>query len=474
VPSKPRSPRTPWRDNIEALTMAVIMALLLKCFIVEAYKIPTGSMQPTLIGHEEAGIFDRILVDKFSFAFRAPERWEVVVFRFPLDRSKNFVKRIAGIGPEQIRIFRGDVWHRPEGSEDSGEWRILRRPRSVQEEIWKRLDREEPEEPSWVVTDGGREWTVEGRTLRARGSGHARFQPERGAILDRYLDGYPEAVAEQMGRAPRRAANAVGDLRVDGAVTALPGTQLVTIDLDEGPRRYRFTLPGPAAPTDAVPTIREQQLRRTGEVERVSAHAAAPFRLPVGERVRFDVQNLDDLLELRIDGALICAVKIESTGDQNASASIGVAGEGADLEDLMVYRDIYYLASTMKESVVSIPEGSYYMLGDNTQDSSDSREWALARYRLVEEKGAEPVVIRGYQRHGENPLTIGIGDPGGPWVRLIDEWGEVRWLGADQRFERLSPLTSPLVPQEMILGRALAVFWPLNPRRDLYRLKWVH
>ena len=466
-----RSPRTPWRDNIEALTMAVIMALLLKCFIVEAYKIPTGSMQPTLIGHEGLGVFDRILVDKLSFAFRDPARWEVVVFRFPLDRSKNFVKRIAGIGPEQIRIYRGDVWHR---DDDGDEWRVVRRPRRVQREVWKALDRTEPVESSWSVTDGGRDWAVTGRTVYARGSGHVRFRPTEGAILDRYTDGYPEAICDLMSGARRTAANAVGDLRVEGVVTALPGTREVTIDLDEGPWRYRFVLPGPAAADDARPGIEDRQLRRTDLAGPGVTLAAEPWHLPAGESVRFGVQNLDDLLELEIDGEVVCAVEIASTADQNAGASIGVAGDGANLTDLMVYRDIFYLGSMMKESVVTIPEDSYYMLGDNTQDSSDSREWAYARYRIIEEEGGEPTVVQGYQRHGENPITIGLGDPEGPRVRLVDEWGEVQWLGHDQRLERLSPHTSPLVPRKMILGRALAVFWPLDPRRDLYRLKWVN
>ena len=86
--------------------MAVVMALLLKFFIVEAYKIPTGSMQPTLIGDERSGVKDRILVDKLSYVLREPRRWEVAVFRYPLDRSKNFVKRIVGVGPEDFRIER--------------------------------------------------------------------------------------------------------------------------------------------------------------------------------------------------------------------------------------------------------------------------------------------------------------------------------------------------------------------------------
>ena len=465
-----RAPRKPWRDNIEAVTMAVIMALLLKCFLLEAYKIPTGSMQPTLIGDEDLGIFDRILVDKLSFSFRDPKRWEVVVFRFPLDHAKNFVKRVAGVGPEDFRIMRGDLWHRRDVNDD---WSILRRPRIVQRSVWKRLDAFEPEATSWTVTDGGHDWEIEARSIQARGDGHAAFQARRGAVLDRYADGYPDAIAEEMDSVRRGAVNRVADLRVDGTVRALPGTQAVVIDLDEGPRRYRFTLPGPAAEEDARPRILEHWRGRGRGDDPRHDMAEAPYRLPAGRTVSFGVQNMDDLLELEIDGEFVCALEIESVADQSAGASLGVVGEGADFADLMVYRDIYYTATTTRESVVSIPAGHYYMLGDNTQDSSDSREWAYARFGIPGSVEGEQDVVRGNFRPGENPLTVGFGEEGGPLTHFIDEWGEGHWFGSGSAV-RMTPVNAPFVPRRLILGRALAVFWPLDPRLDLYRLKWVN
>ena len=108
--------------------MAIVMALLLKCFIVEAYKIPTGSMQPTLIGDETSGIKDRILVDKLSYVFEEPARWDVAMFQYPLNRAQNFVKRIVGVGPEELRIENGDLWRR---DTDADVWKIVRRPEAV-------------------------------------------------------------------------------------------------------------------------------------------------------------------------------------------------------------------------------------------------------------------------------------------------------------------------------------------------------
>ena len=142
---KEKSPH-PFRENIEVVIFAVVMAMGLKVFAVEAYQIPTGSMQPTLMGTDlhdpvsrqrDGGLHDRVLVDKISYFFRDPARWEVVVFRYPLLAHNNYVKRLVGIGPEQLLIEAGDLWSRPLGSDE--DYAILRKPWKVQEHLWKRV-----------------------------------------------------------------------------------------------------------------------------------------------------------------------------------------------------------------------------------------------------------------------------------------------------------------------------------------------
>src|SRR6185436_4416241 len=159
--------RGPWRDNIEAFAVAVIMAVVLKYFILEAYKIPTGSMQPTLMGNDETGIFDRVLVDKLSFHFRDPQRFEVATFKYPLDRSKNFIKRIVGMPDEQLWISHGDLWVRKRETEP---WKILRRPRPVQRETWKALDlSRENESATWSAENqAASTWHTGPRTVSAK------------------------------------------------------------------------------------------------------------------------------------------------------------------------------------------------------------------------------------------------------------------------------------------------------------------
>ena len=62
-------------------------------------------MQPTLMGNPETQVFDRVLVDKLSFQMRDPERWEIVVFKHPLENSRIMVKRLVGMPGEQLQAL---------------------------------------------------------------------------------------------------------------------------------------------------------------------------------------------------------------------------------------------------------------------------------------------------------------------------------------------------------------------------------
>ena len=449
--------------------MALAMALFLKHFVIEAYKIPSGSMQPTLIGDEDADVKDRILVDKLSYAFRDPKRWEVAVFRYPLERSKSFVKRIAGVGPEELRFENGDLWHRAEG----GEWSIARRPESVMREHWRRLDELAPEQSRWIPQDLplSSRWIGEGRALSARGPGSAAFRGGRESIRDDYLDGYPEELLEWLpAYAAKSAQNEVGDLRVEGRIRALAGTTLFSVVLREGQRRYRFELAGPGAPADAETRIDAGPSARParGTNGPRSARPSSAFRLPPGREVRFAAENLDDRLALEIDGEELLALEIEPAAEQFSTVALELAGEGADLSELMVSRDVFYETRT---GLITVPAASYYMLGDNTQDSSDSREWAFVAFEVTGPDG-ERRRVRGW-RSGENDRLVGFGLEGGPLTYLVDEWGEKHWFPRTHA-QRLGPELAPFVPRALIQGKALAVFWPLDPLRGIWRLKWVN
>ncbi len=98
------------RESIESILVALFFALLIRAFVVQAFKIPSGSMEPTLL------VGDYLLVTKFYygykvpfikkriFAFNKPDRGDIVVFKYPVDPDKDFIKRVVGIEGDEVLI----------------------------------------------------------------------------------------------------------------------------------------------------------------------------------------------------------------------------------------------------------------------------------------------------------------------------------------------------------------------------------
>lgn len=149
-----------WRETIDSIVIAFILAFLFRTFEAEAFIIPTGSMAPTLLGRHkdvnckscgyhftvgasveldpvkgylkeghrvhkglcpncrfsndvyELPVYrgDRIIVNKFPYDIQDPKRWDVAVFRYPEDPKINYIKRVVGLPGETIKIQQGDVY----------------------------------------------------------------------------------------------------------------------------------------------------------------------------------------------------------------------------------------------------------------------------------------------------------------------------------------------------------------------------
>ncbi|MEK7868182.1 MAG: signal peptidase I [Candidatus Omnitrophota bacterium] len=91
------------KEWVEPIVIAIVLALIIRTFVVQAFKIPTGSMRPTLIEG------DRILVSKFIYKFKEPKRGDVIVFISPEDKKKDFIKRLVGLPNENIQISNGAI-----------------------------------------------------------------------------------------------------------------------------------------------------------------------------------------------------------------------------------------------------------------------------------------------------------------------------------------------------------------------------
>ena len=113
-----------FREYAEAAAIAVILALFIRTFVVQAFKIPSGSMEPTLL------IGDHILVNKFIYGIKIPfldttlipisdpERDDVIVFIYPVDKSKDFIKRVIGLPGDKVEMKKQKIFINGELFED--------------------------------------------------------------------------------------------------------------------------------------------------------------------------------------------------------------------------------------------------------------------------------------------------------------------------------------------------------------------
>ncbi|HET6371364.1 MAG TPA: signal peptidase I, partial [Nitrospiria bacterium] len=104
------------REYGETLVVAILLALVIRTFVVQAFKIPSGSMIPTL------KIGDHILVNKFIYGVHIPyfdivlipvsrpKRGDIIVFKFPKDEDKDFIKRVIGLPGDTVEVRNKEVY----------------------------------------------------------------------------------------------------------------------------------------------------------------------------------------------------------------------------------------------------------------------------------------------------------------------------------------------------------------------------
>jgi signal peptidase I len=486
VEKKPESFGVWCKENIEAIIIAFIMALVIRCFCIEVFKIPSSSMEPTLLGdvssdkHSREGCpfqyyhvplnsptasGDRIMVTKYYYAFSPVERFDVLVFKFPLNQAKNFIKRVVGLPDEDLKIYHGNLYVRKPGEP---KFHIARRTLRTQDSIWidpakgtnGYLGKPEDFRDNWIPS------------ALPDGKKHAEPVVADGELSTREKDGErsvqfsykPRALDDNSGKD-------VDDVRIvfDVEITSPKGQVFAEVvnaygrfeaRLDtEGESQLRYHKPGSekSQPTDIVP-LKDVHLTmdKRLKLELSLFDGMAYVRVNDGERARFPfIETREDLRENEAPDRKI---------------AFGARGLTFRARSLALGRDIYYRGRGLdrehalhEDEITHIPPQHYLMMGDNVANSHDSRAWVKRTFHMKDGRTIvceDQQIVRSYssdflknlQEKYKLPRTpdLGIdGDEHGNEVALFEneiesqETQEFRW-----------------VHEKFIVGKALWIWWP--------------
>jgi signal peptidase I len=527
------------RETIESVAVAFILAFLFRTFEAEAFVIPTGSMAPTLMGaHKDllcpecgyeyrAGASseedplaqqrglpasgvpvvgamcplcrfmanvgpghghptyggDRILVSKFAYEFGEPQRWDVVVFRFPLEAQTDFIKRCVGLPGETLHIWHGDLYVKRPGEK---EFALARRdPRELRAmaqivydndyvvdamtqagwplrwQNWPADASEGSGSDGWKSDDGGRSFAIESaagdiRWLRYRHYVPSLFdwQAIRQGRLDRDavkpllitdFYGYDTSVERNKPAAQARMLGLhwVGDLLVECDLESTDGRGTAHLDLVQGGKHFRCAINCETG---------EARLAIDG-LDEFQPKVQTAVRGPGRHHVAF--ANIDRQLLLWVDGRPVefdAATVYEKLGNdvpQSTSddpldlAPAGIGSQSAKLavSHIRLWRDIYYIATRQNEfggptdytggaiAVLNYEQWFHFL--------STPELWAPADARSLFDLRREDAI---FELAADQFFMLGDNSPMSEDARL--------WVGEKS------------VSRELLVGRALIIFWP--------------
>lgn len=402
-----RSPVSWAFENVESIAVSLVVVVLVWHFALEAFRIPSGSMLPTLYGDPVWG--DRVLVDKVVYEFRDPVRWEPTVFRFPLKRTDPYVKRVIGLPGEQLLLAKGDVFVR---RSSDGDIELLEKTPSARQVLWYPVTGEVRDKAEFLklfAREGDADFDQGALVLKKdslltfpKGS-----DGKAGDVRDHDPDG--NGGNSEIGYNKR----IVGDLRVKFALASLKSDLEITIIRDAD----SYTLTLSSAPERC--SLRHSRVG-AGAQENEIGRAQWP-KLAAGEGDEFTFSLADGVVQVLRGGQALITGQVGSSLldalrnfdksrraqgkpveplnseaiakvaqgeiDSSKRGRITFAGADARVRVLGVDRDIYYVGRMLDVDVSGATElreypygfvlgaDEYFCLGDNSPNSLDCRFW---------------------------------------------------------------------------------------------------
>lgn len=537
------------RETIESVIVAVILAFLFRAFVAEAFVIPTGSMAPTLqgrhmdvvcpqCGHQyrtgasvennelgpprgevtrtrcpicryAMGLSkdhdanhksfngDRILVSKFAYQLVQPQRWDVIVFKYPGEAKVNYIKRLIGLPGETIRIRHGDIFvlDRATANESfnpqrfsiarkspdkvlamlqlvddtryvgqrlrDAQWPSRWRPEPImkQAEPWRPADQGE----GFVVAAGAGDSWLRYRHLIPRADDWYRigkheplqlasYQGQLVTDYYAYNDSYSQLESSDAGGECW-----VGDLAIECEVAVRSHQGEVLLDLVEGGTHFRCGIEV-ATGKAMLSLVGSKSKVWDSEASRFGSPAGATgIRGPGTYRLRF--ANVDDQLFLWVNEQVVefnapttfkspaDVTPWWSEADPGDLSPVGVGARQAELRvvRLRVLRDVYYRAvepiEPYRNSEYDRQRVGYEF--DIPEVLANPHAWSQTRLFAARRSVTFGLAADQYFPLGDNS----------PESRDARVWSEKR-----SGSEELVP--PPYVSRDLLIGKALLIYWP--------------
>ena len=393
---------------------------------------------------------DRLMVDKTVFHARSPRRWEVAVFRCPADLSKPYVKRVVGLPGERVEISGGDVYADGEllrkTMRQVRETRVLafalaHAPAGGWSDRWLVQPlAADPKLPPLIATRAERpadELVLRDGALHLDGVAH----PEGVGLTYRHLnlDTRREEPLHDFlaynGQPPdrklfaRSATAAWGDPVHDFVAVfdleIVAGSGVFACRLTDNVESVHADIP---VGIQDAPTV---QVAHDGGAAPLSRPVAA---LAVGSTYRVEFAFVDRRAMLAIDGRDVLPpldLPADPAGQPRKRQTarpvqFGVRGATVAVKNFELFRDVHYLSAAKSPRGWQLPAGEFFVLGDNTSSSHDSRVWEIDGKPApgVPEDGflGKPFLIHQPMRPAR--LTVN----GRERRMQSPDWGRIRWL----------------------------------------------
>ena len=412
---------------VAGLARSLAAVLVARTFVLLPIHVPTGSMEPTILGVTGGhGWSDHLFVDQTRWLLGEPERWDVAVFQYPLQRDVHFVKRVVGLPGETVSILDGEIW--VDGV-------VVRKPPHVQAALWREvfprpgpLSAPKRVAGAWTPSRDGGEWTMDGDDVVAR-------PPRSGATTFRFA----RTLAQ-------------GDLRLR-----------CTADLAAGDASLRVTSRG---------TLVEMTIPGAGSSERPTLRVGdeAPLALdavvPSGP-VALELAVADGLARALVSGAEVACVEVPVAGTDRHGAEFAARRGVVRFRDLRLDQDQVWRGGA-STSEWNVPAGAYFVLGDNAENSMDARSWRVTELRV---RGRDRPFLLEEETLDETGRRLGnLRRNGADW-RFTDVEGIERTVPAADVVGRRDGVPAPFVPRDHLVGRAAMIFWPWGLAASQFRLR---